>query len=632
MEESLFVEVGGETKWQRTVLFVGRTKIIHLLNLYPLCLSVSGGGRTRIDLCKECENYISFARLGSLHHYTRRTIHDHMMSIGNRYKSTLKIHDHPGMMSMGNTYKFGAGPLMSATMRSEAGSTHHLQQRNMLSQVTDDMQQQLHLTETQLRNTFSRLDIETQQKLEAENLVSALESEVRELEQTFKRAASSSRGGALSRGLDEEVSDGDEDDSLSVGSADTERQRQRIIRADERSEKTGARSSRSARSRKDAGANGKFVPGSSGLLDIEGEKLLEQFVLHHRSSSGALLEDGAGPQYGGEYDPGGGYFGERLACVNCRALVERNEKHEQTITRLRVIINEMSMRLVRMKGVMQSDDVSIPEETQTQIFRKSGLEEFLKKNPRNVFNRLYNDALQRLRRLEDAAEQGEQHVLRIITTEDIPEALKQKLCYKGGQIVGRKWDGTMSTFFRGGSTSIRAPGSTIHGSTIHGSTTSGGGATVSTLMGGALAGGPPPVEHEQRGASSSLETTFLTEGGAGRLEEFGETSCTESALVGGVGAAGGPILAEPSSSSLLHMSGRHQAPFSTRGRGPTKSVNPTFFVIRDEDHPSTPQRRGGGQRGSGEKPRSLTSTLSSSSPLKSSPGKCSTSPTNMWSG
>ncbi|CAD7966404.1 unnamed protein product, partial [Amoebophrya sp. A25] len=61
--------------------------------------------------------------------------------------------------------------------------------RSMWNQLTDDMQVQLRATETQLRHTFSRLDVETQQKLEAENLVSALEKEIRQLEDTFRQKA-----------------------------------------------------------------------------------------------------------------------------------------------------------------------------------------------------------------------------------------------------------------------------------------------------------------------------------------------------------------------------------------------------------------------------------------------------------
>merc|ERR1712091_528560 len=73
-----------------------------------------------------------------------------------------------------------------------------------------------------------------------------------------------------------------------------------------------------------------------------------------------------------------------------------------------------------------------------------GLEDFLRRAPRNVFHRLYQDALRRIRRLDEATRAvKEANVLRIISHEDLPENLKNKLILKSQQIMGKQWDGTV---------------------------------------------------------------------------------------------------------------------------------------------------------------------------------------------
>ena len=91
----------------------------------------------------------------------------------------------------------------------------------------------------------------------------------------------------------------------------------------------------------------------------------------------------------------------------------------------------------------------IDQENSRRLFRESGLGDFFfqgSKAKGNVFDRLYTDALKRLRRIELVHERVEEHerenFLRFISQEDLADDVKDKLVQKSQQILNQRWNET----------------------------------------------------------------------------------------------------------------------------------------------------------------------------------------------
>eukprot|EP00392_Amoebophrya_sp_AT5.2_P001720 g1722.t1 len=338
---------------------------------------------------------------------------------------------------------------------------------NMWSQLTDDMQEQLHATETQLRNTFSKLDIETQQKLEAENLVSALEKEIRQLEDTFRNT----QQGSMPKwdGSDPDLARGYNSDGDGSDPDESERERRNSAPPPE-----GDHSAKEC-----AAADGVHQDDEEGGTDVAAQDLSSDMqtrggalctsTAEGASCVGPALVGGSRSHDGGpstssrpisgggqtsaseDYSGAeGGYGGleresKRELLQRVQELEREKEESERTISRLRLIINEMSIRLVRLKGNMADSErkgVTVNLNTKDanscnyeRMFRASGLGDFLSRDPGNVFNRLYADAIQRIRRLEDAQEkQRSESVLRVFAPEDGVSLLSRAVLERATQL------------------------------------------------------------------------------------------------------------------------------------------------------------------------------------------------------
>ncbi|CAD7971465.1 unnamed protein product [Amoebophrya sp. A120] len=285
----------------------------------------------------------------------------------------------------------------------------NLGRSNMWSQLTDDMQEQLHATETQLRNTFSKLDVETQQKLEAQSLVTALEGEIRQLEDTFRQTQ---QGATVPRwdGSDPELmrgynSDGSEPDDNRDGEDDNSAQQR--LKYDSQNPSRPQSSNRSGSGANENGQHNKDRKNDDqSASETSGDiKTLDPDQLDHESQLKAILDttiENLSTDYAKE--------SRKELLQRLQELEREKEEASRTISRLRLIINEMSMRLVRLKENMESSNGMENKQTSNyeEMFRQSGLGDFLSRDPGNVFNRLYQDAVRRIRKIEDIQNQKQQ--------------------------------------------------------------------------------------------------------------------------------------------------------------------------------------------------------------------------------